>query len=324
MFSLVGWPLQVVSDDGSDLKKGLKNILQTSRFSFKVTSDITHVIAKLLRKKYQHHERFTTLLAHLSQTKQKILQTSLAYLMPLKERSKARFLNLPSIAKWTKQIIAYLQSLPKPSEEDCDNQEHLLTTFSWLFDYQEFLTHFWTEIQILSEIQKIVKTTGLNDMSYKKVCPHVQMITDAELRKPLENYLKTEIEFARQISHPILLTSDVIESLFGKYKYLAKPHSMSEINRMIFALPCSCQEITPELVKDAFSNISNQAVEQRCRQEISDTLLSKRRQALYPHLREKALDANISFISKNATLRQSIAPEYYGQKTVGTPLALTG
>ena len=43
------------------------------------------------------------------------------------------------------------------------------------------------------------------------------------------------------------MTSDIIESLFGKYKFLAKPNAFSEINRLILLLPVICQDITPEL-----------------------------------------------------------------------------
>jgi hypothetical protein len=293
LFSCVGVPLQVVVDGGPDLNKGLRLLLSSSHFFFKVTSDITHFIANILKRKYQHHDTFTSLLAHLAQTKHKILQTSFAYLVPLKERSKSRFLNLPAIAKYTKQIITYLKALPPPSEHDQTERETLSSTFAWLSDYHEFLDAFWTEIQVLSDIQQFIKTTGLHDVSYQKACTQLQRITDAEVKDPLLEYLKTEFEFATQASHPILLTSDSIESLFGKYKYLAKPHCLSEVNRMILSLPCICRDMSPELVQEAFAHLTNKEVEQWCRQEISETLLSKRRKAFRCPSQEKNFETQI-------------------------------
>ncbi len=61
--------------------------------------------------KYQKHEQFTSLLSKLSTPKTRILQTSLAYLSPLKERTKSRFLNLPGIAKWPQQMVRCLDAL---------------------------------------------------------------------------------------------------------------------------------------------------------------------------------------------------------------------
>lgn len=324
LFSRVGAPLQVVVDGGPDLNKGLRLLLNSSNVLFKVTSDITHVIANVLKRKYQHHDTFTSLLTHLAQTKNKILQTSFAYLAPLKERTKARFLNLPAIAKYTKQIITYLKALAPPAEQDQKERDTLNATFAWLADYHEFLATFWTEIQVLSDIQQIIKTTGLHEISYHKACIQLQRITDPQIKQPLLDYLNTEFEFATHTSHPILLTSDSIESLFGKYKYLAKPHSLSEINRMIFSLPCICEHITPELVKEAFANLPNKEVEQWCRQEISETLLSKRRKAFHSPPQKNLFDTQIIPFPKETAISPSSLTEDHGPKTAGSLLTLTG
>lgn len=324
LFSRVGVPLQVVADGGADLQKGLRLLLNSSDCSFKLTTDITHLIANLLKRKYQHHATFTRLLRHLAQTKKKILQTSLAYLMPLKERSKARFLNLPSIAKWTQQLIAYMSAFRPTSKAQRKHHKLVLAQFSWLLDYHDFLSLFWQEIQLLSVLQHLVKTVGLNDLSYHKACELLQQLPDPALQQPLAHYLKTEFDFTTQASHPTLLTSDVIESLFGKYKYLAKPHSLSEINRMIFALPCICEQMTPELVQDAFSCTTHAQMAQRIQQEISETLLSKRRKALSSRARKNTIHNPPLLSSGEGSLGDPLVLEYHGPKTAGIPLARTG
>jgi len=324
VFSRVGVPVQVVSDAGPDLQKGLKNLLALPEFSFKATIDITHMVATVLRRKYQKHEQFTALLAHLSTTKCAILQTSLAYLMPLKNRTKARFLNLPSIAKWTRQIMDYMQSLPEPTPDEQDAREQLQRNFSWLFEYQEFLTQFWNELSTLTHIQRLIKTQGLTEVSYRHVCTLLIQLTDPAVKDPLEKYLETEFVCATQTTDALLLTSDVIESLFGKYKYLAKPHSLSEINRMIFALPCLCEDITPELVEDAFSTLTQKEFERCCDQEISETLLSKRRKAFPPQRHGEPDGSGEEPECVEVPSSSSIATEYHGQETAGTPLTLAG
>jgi hypothetical protein len=324
LFSCVGAPLQVVVDGGPDLNKGLRLLRDSAPFHFKVTADITHLIANVLKRKYQQHATFTSLLTHLAQTKNKILQTSFAYLVPLKERAKARFLNLPAIAKWTKQIITYLKTLAPPTEQEQKEREQLNATFAWLADYHEFLTTFWQEIQVLSDIQHLIKTTGLHEISYHHACTQLHRITDPHITHPLLEYLHTEFEFATHASHPILVTSDAIESLFGKYKYLAKPHCLSEINRMIFSLPCICEDITPELVKEAFASLTNKEVEQQYRQEISETLLSKRRKAFQSPSQERLFETQIIPFPKETARSPSSPAEYRGPKTAGSLLTLIG
>ena len=58
---------------------------------------------------------------------------------------------------------------------------------------------------------------------------------------------------------------------------------------MIFALPCICQEMSPELINEAFSDLSHAEMEQRIQQDISETLLSKRRKAFSSQAGEKQL-----------------------------------
>ena len=331
LFSHIGSPLQVVVDGGPDLRKGLRLLLQSSGYSFKVTADITHLIANLLKRKYQHHATFTSLLKQMAQTKQTILQTSLAYLVPLKERSKARFLNLPSIAKWTKQLLEYLNALPplpnppeEPQTHERQHQQQIRSQFLWLCDYQAFLSEFWDEIQILSDLQHLLKTTEFTDSTLDKAFTFVKRLSDEEIQKTLLRYLTNEYEWAQQTSSSILLTSDSIESLFGKYKYLAKPHSLSEINRMIFTLPCICHDLTPELISEAFSSLRQAEADQRIQQDISETLLSKRRNVFSSQGREKSLHPPVLPSSSVKTIEDSIALEYHGPKTAGTPLNLTG
>jgi len=73
------------------------------------------------------------------------------------------------------------------------------------------------------------------------------------------------------------LTSDIIESLFGKFKYIAKSHSMSEINKLTLALPCICGSITPELIGEIKNDVTTKDLDNWINDEIGQTLMGKRR-----------------------------------------------
>lgn len=49
--ALTGFPVQMVIDGGPDFHKGVRQVSQNMDSPCKVTYDITHVIAKLLKKK---------------------------------------------------------------------------------------------------------------------------------------------------------------------------------------------------------------------------------------------------------------------------------
>ncbi len=53
----------------------------------------------------------------IANSKNKIRQTILAHLMPNKERSESRFLNLPSSAKWLEKMLTLLDSIPQETQQ---------------------------------------------------------------------------------------------------------------------------------------------------------------------------------------------------------------
>ena len=78
------------------------------------------------------------------------------------------------------------------------------------------------------------------------------------------------------------MTSDLIESLFGKQKAITKPHRLSEINRSVLSLPVVCEEITSELIEKAFSKTSEKEVARWVKRNIPTTLLSRKQKVMKP------------------------------------------
>ena len=87
-------------------------------------------------------------MSHLAHTKQCLQQTAYAYLIPLKERAKSRFLNLPELAQWVQQIRAYLKSPLLPQATPPTASEPLADAFAWLSAYNAFLDTLISEIRV--------------------------------------------------------------------------------------------------------------------------------------------------------------------------------
>ena len=54
-----------------------------------------------------------------------------------------------------------------------------------------------------------------------------------------------------------IMSTDVIESLFGKYKSFSPKSSLKEIRRMILIIPLSTLEITREFIKQGLEKVKN-------------------------------------------------------------------
>ncbi|MDJ0688726.1 MAG: hypothetical protein QNJ41_09460 [Xenococcaceae cyanobacterium MO_188.B32] len=76
-----------------------------------------------------------------------------------------------------------------------------------------------------------------------------------------------------------LATSDIIESIFGKYKIFASSASNSEINEMILTLVLSTMKLTPDKVLQAMETIHLNDVNAWSEEVFGQSMLSKRKLA---------------------------------------------
>ena len=74
-----------------------------------------------------------------------------------------------------------------------------------------------------------------------------------------------------------IISSDVIESLFGKYKLFSEKSPLKEIRRMILTIPLATLEITRDLIKQALSTIKNADVTKWEARNFGQSTLSERK-----------------------------------------------
>ena len=274
VFKHNGYPLQIVTDGASNLRKGVRESLAEIDHDCHMTYDITHLIAKLFKKKYNGQATFQKIMSKLAITSKKIAQSDIGYLMPPKTREKSRFLNLPNLANWLDKLIDILKRTTLSGAE----KKMIKKNFGWIWepDVEAYVRNFVKEVKAIKDLQKNLKNTGINEFSYRKACSKLSEIRDDKFTEPIKKALLEELEHARYVGFPLLLTSDLIESLFGKYKTIAKPHRLSEINRTVLTIPVACEEITSSLIDKVFSKTTEKEVSRWVKRNIPQTLLSRK------------------------------------------------
>ena len=96
------------------------------------------------------------------------------------------------------------------------------------------------------------------------------------LREGIIRYLEKESGVVKGKS-PVLASSDVLESIFGKYKFFSNRGPLKEIRRMILLIPLLTINITREGIKDALENIKNLELKKWEEEIFGQSMLSKRR-----------------------------------------------
>ena len=92
-------PDQIVSDHGSDLKRGIEQFKE-SHPQLKDSYDIAHKLAALLKRYLGKDDRWAEYSKRCGQSRNQLQQTDLAFLAPTTPKKKARFMNVEPEVSW--------------------------------------------------------------------------------------------------------------------------------------------------------------------------------------------------------------------------------
>lgn len=154
----------------------------------------------------------------------------------------------------------------------------------WVAAYKEELIIYAQMIDLTTLVQEQVKQEGLNQASYQKFEKNIADISLSPrthgLAKAISAYLRTEGE--QMLDQQTLLgTSDIIESVIGKYKYFASGCSIQDIGKMILTIPVFTTQLTCELVKTAMESVQALDTNKWADDLLGKSALSKRRTLSY-------------------------------------------
>ena len=150
----------------------------------------------------------------------------------------------------------------------------------WLQDYQSEIEFYSQLIELVNLVQKQLKQQGLNHKSKTNFYQNTKnMLLTARAQRfkaRIESYLTYE---QNQIpdGQTLLATSDIIESIFGKYKLFSKARPLKEVGKILLIIPVFTASITSDLVKRAMEEVRTVDVEEWGLKMFGQSMLSKRR-----------------------------------------------
>ena len=277
----VGQPVQILSDHGSDLKKGIE-LYQQKHQDVIYTYDVTHGMALLLKHELATDERYQSFLQQCHQCRQQLQQTELAFLLPPAQRSQCRYFNVEKLIDWARKLLdAPWETLVElvPTLEPVPLTERLKDKLGWLIDYQEELDSWAQMVNLTRTLETQLKLCGLNrkSLSIFEQQHLATGINSTELfQQQILDYLATESSRIRE-GQTLLATSDVIESVFGKYKHFSSRCPLKEMGQMLLTIPLSTMTLTASVVKQALETVRGLDLQAWSAQVFGQSMLSKRK-----------------------------------------------
>jgi hypothetical protein len=282
----VGIPKQIISDHGSDIMKGVR--LLCGKYQNIVNSyDITHKCAILLKHILGWDIKWNQFVRNIQETKRKILNTDLAFLAPPKPREKSRWLNLDRYVDWAEKVLVYTENSKNNNDLTKNDKKELMKKlekyFSWITTYKDRMLEWRQILTVLTVAKCEVKHNGLQQ---KTLYRFQNKINDIQIDYPRVKSLIAELEcFLYNETSTIpstenwLGTSDIIESIFGKYKNFSARTAMKGIGKTILTIPVFTSTITVEKIKIALESVSIHKLNKWLIENVGESLFAKRKNA---------------------------------------------
>ena len=276
-----GVPREIISDHGTDVKSGIERFCQEHEQTCFIY-DIKHKVAAILKRELKDDQDWSNFVQNASKTSKRVQQTSLAQLAPPNQRSKARYLNVDTLVTWGQKMLCYLdcQQVEMDGKYDLHQVNDKL---GWLNEYRQHLAQWRELIDVVKTAESYIKFVGI----YRNC--HI------DLSKELESCSKTNrtirvrnelISFAEQLSlnakegERLLGSSEIIESVIGKFKSLEQDQSKSGFTAMTLSLASMLSKTTQDVIYKAIESVPTKKVFEWMKENIGQSVQSKKKEVL--------------------------------------------
>ena len=277
-------PRAIVSDMGSDIKLGVKKFQE----DFVGTShiyDLKHKIALLIKKILEENKQWSEYKKDANFIVKKLQNTTLAGYRPPKQKEKARYMNIEDLVRWGEKILVKYNQLQNNQNKTADEAklEGILESISKFKDDLEA----WSEMVIVFElIEKFMNIHNLEHNSYEKFNKlHgdelLKIKTDKakKLANQILDFIKEQEKVCNK-NERLLHSSQIIESIFGKLKFIEKEQSRSSFTSLILSVGAMVSKKTTSVIGKALEAVNVDMI-YKWRKEVIGTTVQSQRNELY-------------------------------------------
>ncbi len=243
-------PRNIVSDHGSDLWLGIKSYCKEHGNKTVEHYDVCHKVAIELKKLFLKDLHWNKFCEKATQAKRELYNTEWVCYAPPNQRRKSRYQNTDILMGWACKTLACKEQIPLPA----------LNKLRWVFDYQQEIALWHQWIVIGQETRNEIRQRGFGEGAEDRL---TERLLAVQMNKTSENLACDFIDYvafeSSKLSHgeKSLGSSEVIESLFGYYKYTKAGlwDTHCGIGRLILSMASRVGELSKDLIKNALEAV---------------------------------------------------------------------
>lgn len=288
-----GTPRFVVCDGAVELRETV-DVLEKPGQSVVVLRDFKHFAANRFEKLVGTSEAFKSFCAAMGRTRCQVQQTELAHLTPPSLKTKARFMNIQPIVRWARLIAMVLDDPHCEAIADL-GRDRLDEKLGWVEAYRDEIESWGRCCDLIESSLRWINTRGLSPDSGQRLDEFLSVSrawsvesTEGQLRESLVQFACDSGKQLRR-GERAWLSSEAIESAFGRYKCREAQHSRSGFTGLIVSLPSLLRRWTPTQIRQSLADVGTNDVRQWTEENIGPTVAGRRAKA-YQTLRQRTHD----------------------------------
>jgi hypothetical protein len=282
-----GVPRELLSDGGTDLCKAISQF-QQEHPGVARGYDIKHKTALLLQSQLEKDPRWPKFVGEVNRARAQLTLTALACLLPPSLKPKARYMNLGSLIRWGRQTLAFVDD-PHDFPGSTIDREKLEHKLGWLAGYREALYHWSVLLAIAAVGEDAVRQNGYHANAAAEL---QERLSGLEINAAAQVMTSALVEFVAGQStqanegENLIGSSEVLESLIGRYKRLQGTHSQGGVTPLLLGVGAMVMNLTTQTIATALAAIRTCDVLQWCQEHLGITLTAQRRYAYQEQNRE--------------------------------------
>jgi hypothetical protein len=254
---ITGVPYAIISDAGPDLKAGIDAYCMLNPYRTRHIYDVTHWVALQMKSLFEQDESWVSFVEFTSIAQKFMRQTEAAALAPPNQRSKARYLNIDIIIRWAQRIMLLMESTDKM--RSMFNPDLVSRTLMWITHFKDDIREWGEILNVAEAVKGTISKKGLyrglrNDLDRALAAIPVASTRAMELKDAALSYAGS-LEYKVHVGDRLPGCSDVIESLFGRFKHLEQQQSGGGFTQLLLALPALVGKKSTDLLKQAMETV---------------------------------------------------------------------
>ena len=275
-----GEPRAIVSDMGSDIKLGVKKFQEDFNSTAHIY-DIKHKIAILIKNILESNNEWSEYKQFANFVVKKLQNTAIAGYRPPKQKEKARYMNIEGLVRWGDKIVLKYEELQAKSIKNNDDIK-LASIIEDILKFKNAIKS-WSEMVIVFKlIERFMNIHNLQTNSYEKFnelykdkLKNIQTDKAKELATQTLDFIKEQ----QNVCNPnerLLHSSQLIESIFGRLKFLEKDQSKNSFTSLILSVGAIVSKRTKPILKNALESVNLDMIAKWTKEKIGTTVQMQR------------------------------------------------